>query len=220
MISVVLPCRNEEESIGICIREIRNALEGSDYEIIVSDSSSDSSPLIAEKLGAVVVKHEKGYGNAYREGFKRITGDYIVMADSDCTYNFSETPKLLEKLDDGYDMVIGSRFSGEIEDGSMPWLHRHVGSPFFNFLIRRFHGVNVTDSHSGFRAIRRDALQKLDLKSPGMEFASEMLIDAKRKGLRMTEIPICYRRRIGNSKMRSFRDGWRHMKLILSEAVR
>lgn len=215
-ISVVLPCRNEEKSIGICIEKINEILDGMDYEIIISDSSTDNSAEIAKRLGAKVVKHERGYGNAYIEGFKHTEGDYIVMGDSDGTYDFLEIPRFLKKLDKGYDFVLGSRFEGKMEDGAMPWLHRHVGSPLFNFLIRGIYGVKITDSHSGFRAIRRDALQKLDLKSPGMEFASEMIINASRTGLRIAEVPITYRKRIGKSKMRSFRDGWRHVKCIIS----
>ncbi len=214
-ISVVLPCRNEEESIGACIEKAKSALSGKDYEIIVSDSSTDRSAWIAETLGARVVKHEKGYGNACLEGFRHAGGDVIVMADTDGTYDLSEILGFLEKLSEGHDIVIGSRFGGDIEDGAMPRLHRYVGSPLFNFLLRAFFGLRLSDSHSGFRAVRREALDSLGLETTGMEFASEMLIKAKRKGLMICEIPISYRKRMGQSKMRSFRDGWRHLAFIM-----
>ncbi len=215
-LSVILPCRNEEKSIGSCINDVKKVLGKRRYEIIVSDSSTDASPSIARSLGAKVVTHEKGYGNAYLEGIEAATGDVIVMADSDSTYNLGEVPALINKLDEGYDFVLGSRFMGAMEDGAMPWLHRYVGNPLFNLLFRVLFGMKITDSHSGFRVITRDAAKKLSLESRGMEFASEMIIKAKRHGLRIAEVPASYRLRKGESKMRSFRDGWRHLRLMVS----
>jgi glycosyltransferase involved in cell wall biosynthesis len=214
-VSVVLPSRNEEESIARCIEKSQRALSSMDHEIIVSDSSSDRTPVIARAMGAKVVKHERGYGNAYMEGFRYVTGDVIVMADSDSTYDLSEIPRFLQEIECGADLVIGSRFRGDIEDGAMPWLHRHVGSPLFNSMLRRMFGIETTDSHSGFRAIRRDKLLLLNLSAPGMEFASEMIINSKKAGLNITEIPIRYSKREGASKLRSLRDGWRHMRFIM-----
>ena len=213
-ISVVLPCQNEEQTIGQCIMEIKKTLKGMDYEIIVSDSSTDKSPEIARRLGAIVVRHERGYGNAYKEGLKHANGHYIIMGDSDGTYDFSEIPLFLEELQKGYDFVIGNRFTGQMQKGSMPMLHKYIGNPFLTWLLNVTHGGSLGDVHCGFRAIKRDALQKLDLQSDGMEFASEMIIKALRQGMKIIEIPVSYRRRVGRSKMRSLRDGWRHVRFI------
>ncbi len=180
---------------------------------------NDQSKRITKRMGAEVVKHEAGYGNAYKEGLRHVSGDYVIMADSDNTYDLSEIPLFIEKVSEGYEFVIGNRFKGGMDTGSMPWLHRHIGNPLLSCLLNTFHRTGIRDARSGFRAISGDALRKLDLKTLGMEFASEMIIEAKRKGLRMGEVPICYRKRLGKTKMKSFRDGWRHMKLIISESA-
>ena len=220
-ISIILPCRNEEKAIGICIDNIKEIIKENelDAEIIVSDSSKDSSPLIAEQFGVNVVKHnKKGYGIAYLEAFKEAKGKYIFMADCDGTYDFSEILRFVNYLREGYDMVIGNRFAGNLQEGSMPWLHKHVGNPFLSYVLRWFFGANVHDTHCGMRAITREALNQLELKTTGMEFASEMIVKAVVNRLRIKEIPINYAKRIGNSKLRSFSDGWRHLRFLLMYA--
>lgn len=218
ILSVVLPCRNEEESLGFCIDEIKEVIANSsiDAEIVVSDSSIDRSPEIARNAGVVLVKHDKeGYGRAYIEGFKGASGKYLFLADADGTYDFHEIPNFIKYLDEGYDFVIGNRFGGKMDDNAMPWLHRYIGKPIFSFLFKLFFGLNSGDIHCGMRAISREALDKLNLKTTGMEFASEMIIMAAKKNLKIKEVPIDYRGRKGESKLRSFSDGWRHLRFLL-----
>jgi len=218
LVSIILPTLNEEESISECIEEIKkvmNSLNEFQYEIIVVDSSSDRTPEIAEKMGAKVLRSEKkGYGLAYMMGFKAAEGDIIIMGDADGTYDFKQIPDLLKPIMNGVDLVIGSRFKGEIEKGAMNLLHK-LGNRFLTSSLNRFFGLNISDSQSGFRAIKRMALEKLELKSDGMEFASEMIVEASRKGLKIREVEIRYRKRKGRSKLRSLKDGWRHLRLML-----
>ncbi|WP_137285791.1 glycosyltransferase family 2 protein [Halorussus salinisoli] len=222
MLSVVLPTRNEEDGIAECIRQIKQAIETLDVtaEIIVSDSSSDRTPAIAQDLGATVVTpSETGYGNAYKEAFEHARGEYIAIGDADTTYDFTELPKLLRPavLDEA-DLVLGSRFAGEIKPGAMPRLHQYVGNPLLTAFLNRFYKAGVTDAHSGFRVIRRDALKQLNLQSEGMEFASEMVMDAAEKDLEITEVPITYYERVGEATLDSLYDGWRHVKFMLINA--
>jgi len=222
-VSVIIPTLNEQETIGTCIQKVKEVFRKYSIrgEIIVSDSSTDRTPEIARALGAIVVKPDKrGYGYAYRFTFKHSRGKYIVMGDGDDTYDFLEMYKLLEPLMMGEaDLVIGSRFKGRIEKGAMPWLHKWIGNPVLTRFLNMFFKAGISDAHSGFRAIRRDALEKLDLRADGMEFASEMIVEACKKGLRIKEVPVnYYRRRKNESKLRSFHDGWRHMKFMLLNA--
>jgi len=217
-ISVILPCRNEELALPSCLRQIREVVEDNnlDAEIIVSDSSSDKSPEIALRAGAILVKHDKeGYGNAYLEAFKVAKGDFIFMADCDGSYDFREIPKFIRCLEMGYDFVMGDRFGGRIEEGAMPALHKHVGNPLLSGLFRLFFKSNIKDVHCGMRAISRKALDKLDLQTVGMEFASEMVIKAIRHNFRIAQVRINYFKRKGNSKLKSFSDGWRHLRFML-----
>ncbi len=220
-VSVIIPAMNEEETIGVCIKKVKETFEkyGINGEIIVSDSSTDRTPEIARSFGAkVVTPDKKGYGYAYLYAFRFARGKYIVIGDADDTYDFREIPKLLEPLRGGEaDMVMGSRFKGEILPGAMPWLHKYVGNPLLTFILNLFFKAGVSDSHSGFRAFTREALEKMDLRCHGMEFASEMVIEAARKGLRIVEVPITYYPRKGDSKLRSFSDGWRHLKFMLMQ---
>ena len=212
-ISVVLPCRNEEKTVGLCIDKIRQALEGYNYEIIVSDSSKDRSPIIAKEKGAIVVNHGKvGYGNAYLEGFKAVTGDIVVVGDADNTYDFLEVPKLLAQMEK-YDFVLGRRTY--LHKGSMPALHRYIGNPGLSLVLRMLFGAKVMDTHSGLRVIKADKLRQLELRTTGMEFASEMIIKAVKHKLRIKEVPIHYYKRAGASKLRSFRDGWKHLRFMM-----
>jgi glycosyltransferase involved in cell wall biosynthesis len=219
-ISVVIPTMNEEETIGECIEKAkwlfkRMKLSG---EIIIADNSTDKTPEIAKKLGARVITPKKfGYGNAYLAGFEVAKGDYIAMVDGDGTYNVLEMSKILKPLLDGEaDFVIGSRFKGEIKEGAMSFLHQRVGNPFLNWFLNKLYKINVSDSHCGMRAFTKEAYKKMNLKSEGMEFASEMVIKAANLGLRIKEVSITYSSRKGSkSKMRSFDDGWRHARFIV-----
>jgi glycosyltransferase involved in cell wall biosynthesis len=216
-ISIILPAMNEEKTIGRCIERIREGLARCDLtaEIVVSDSSSDRTPEIALSMGARVVHPEnRGYGNAYLEGFRQSRGDIIVIGDSDGTYDFSELPLLVAPLFKGADMVVGSRFRGTIEKGSMPALHYYIGNPLLTKILNLAFNTHYSDTHSGFRAIKRSAWESLNLRSTGMEFASEMLVMASIRGLRVEEVPISYNPRIAPSKLHSFADGWRHLRFL------
>ena len=223
-VSVVIPTRNEEASIGICIEKIRKvfAEHQIDGEIIVADNSTDRTPVIAESLGArVVVPDKLGYGYAYRYGFAHASGDYIVMGDADNTYDFADIPRLLEPLKRGEaDLVMGSRFKGDILRGAMPWLHKHIGNPLLTWCVNKTNGSDISDCHSGFRAFTKRAYDTMGLTTDGMEFASEMVMRALTCGLRIVEIPITYYPRAAGSEpnLSSFSDGWRHLRFILLDA--
>ena len=222
-VSVVLPCLNEERGVGICINKIKEVFhnESIDGEIIIVDNGCTDNTIDVVKsfnLGNITVVNEpkKGYGNAYRAGFKHVGGDIIIMGDADNSYDFYDIPRFLDSIKSA-DFVTGHR--KVMKKGSMPFLHKYIGKPMFSFILRRFFNINVSDSHCGFGAIKKEALEKLELRSSGMEFASEILIKAKRNNLNIREIPIVYSPRIGKSKLRTFRDGARHLKLILKQAV-
>jgi len=217
-VSVVIPCLNEASSIERCVRRARDALEAEGWqaEVIVADNGSDDgSAELATRAGALVV-HEprRGYGSAYLAGFAAARGEYIVMADADLTYDFGEIPRFVEKLEDGADLVMGDRRQG-IQPGAMPWLHRYVGNPVLTGILNLFFRAGVRDAHCGMRALRRGVLPQLDLRTTGMEFASEMVIRAGKERLAIAEIPIRYHPREGESKLSSFRDGWRHLRFLL-----
>lgn len=218
-ISIILPCRNERESVGDCIKEIKEVLADHkiDSEIIVSDSSKDGSDKIARHEGAKVIKHDlEGYGVALKEGIKPAEGNIIVYADADGTYDFKEIPNFLNELKNN-DIVMGSRFKGKIENGAMPFSHRFVGITLLNALLFLLFGIRVSDSQSGYRALRRETFLTLDLKTKGMEFSTEMLIKARKNNLKIKEIPISYACRKGNSKLRPYKDGFAHIKYILMQ---
>ena len=216
--SFVLPCRNEEQSIGHCINQIKSVIKNNklNAEIIVSDSSTDNSKIISKKLNIKVSDHEDvGYGIALIHGLKKAKGKYIVIGDADGSYNFLETPNLIKKITQGYDFVIGSRLKGRINKGSMPWHHRYIGNPLLSKILNLFFKTNVSDTHSGFRIIKKSVLKKLELKTKGMEFASEMIIKAAKNNIAIGEVPISYLKRTGKSKLNSFGDGWRHLRFML-----
>ena len=217
-LSVILPCRNEEEAIEGCLQKINTVLASRrlNAEIIVSDSSTDSSPLIARGHNVILVKHDReGYGAACLEGFKKARGKYIFFADADGSYDFLEIPRFLECLRGGYEFVIGNRFKGQITRGAMPWLHRYIGNPMLSSIVKIFFGARISDTQCGMRALTKGALDKLRLKALGMEFASEMVIKAVQKRLKVKELPINYYQRLGKSKLKSFADGWRHLRFML-----
>jgi glycosyltransferase involved in cell wall biosynthesis len=217
-VSVVIPCLNEAASIERCVTRAREALEGQGWrgEVIVADNGSeDGSAEIAKSAGALVVfEPRRGYGSAYLAGFAAATGEYIVMADADLTYDFGDIPRFVEELDGGADLVMGDRMKG-IQPGAMPWLHRYVGNPVLTGILNLFFRIGVRDAHCGMRAVRREVLPRLDLRTTGMEFASEMVIRAGKARLDIAEIPIHYHPREGDSKLSSFRDGWRHLRFLL-----
>jgi glycosyltransferase involved in cell wall biosynthesis len=186
-------------------------------EILVADSSMDETAKIAASCGSIVIKPEKlGYGNAYLTAFKEAKGDYIVLIDGDLTYDPEAMKEMLKLLQSGrFDMVMGSRLRGEILPGAMPNLHRYIGNPFLTWMLNRLFSAGISDAHCGMRAITREALQRLNLKSGGMEFASEMVIEAASRKLRIAEVPITYHPRKGSSKLHSFTDGWRHMRFMM-----
>ncbi len=215
---MVIPCLNEAPSIERCVARAREALEGQGWhgEVIVADNGSeDGSAELAKAAGALVVyEPRRGYGSAYLAGFAAATGDYIVMADADLTYDFGDIPRFVEELDGGADLVMGDRMKG-IQPGAMPWLHRYVGNPVLTGILNLFFRTGVRDAHCGMRAVRRAVLPRLDLRTTGMEFASEMVIRAGKARLEIAEIPIHYHPREGDSKLSSLRDGWRHLRFLL-----
>ena len=217
-VSVVIPCLNEAENIVECVTRARRVLaeSGVQGEVIVADNASeDRSAELARGAGARVV-HEprRGYGSAYLAGFSAARGDYIVMADADLTYDFGDIPKFVEEMDAGGQLVMGDRMDN-IHPGAMPWLHRYVGNPVLSGILNTFFRTGVRDAHCGMRAVRRDVLPRLDLRATGMEFASEMVIRASKEKLVIREFPIEYHPRGGESKLSSFRDGWRHLRFLL-----
>jgi glycosyltransferase involved in cell wall biosynthesis len=219
-ISVVMPCLNEAESVGICVTKALEGIRrtGLTGEVIVSDNgSTDGSALVAREAGGRVVHQpRRGYGNAYLKGFSEVRGRFIVMGDSDDTYDFSELARLVEPLRDGTsDYVLGSRFGGEILKGAMTWSHRYVGNPILTGTLNRFFGLKSSDAHSGMRAFTREALDRMSLCCEGMEFASEIVVKAARAQLRVSEVPITYHPRIGESKLNGVRDAWRHLRFML-----
>jgi glycosyltransferase involved in cell wall biosynthesis len=217
-VSIVIPCLNEASSIERCVAMARGALDrqGWQGEVIVTDNGSDDgSAELAKRAGAHVV-HEprRGYGSAYLAGFAAAAGEYIVMADADLTYDFGDIPRFVDELDQGADLVMGDRMKG-IQPGAMPWLHRYVGNPVLSRTLNLFFRTGVHDAHCGMRAIRRAVLPRLDLRTTGMEFASEMVVRAGKEKLEIAEVPIHYHPRQGQSKLSSFRDGWRHLRFLL-----
>jgi glycosyltransferase involved in cell wall biosynthesis len=218
-LSIILPCLNEAETIGVCVEKARRALAGMglEGEVIVADNgSTDGSRELARSMGARVVDQPiKGYGAAYLKGLEAARGDYIVMGDSDDTYDFLDAPKLIKELEAGADMVLGSRFKGNILPGAMSFSHRYIGNPILSGILNLFFGSRISDCHSGFRAFTREAAQRLQLSTLGMEFASEMIVAALRHRLRIVEVPIIYHPRKGESKLESLSDAWRHMRFML-----
>ncbi len=218
LVSVVIPCLNEAENISSCVTAALEAIVrmGVHGEVVVADNDSeDDSARLAEEAGArVVVERRRGYGSAYLAGFAASRGRYIVMADADLTYDFDEIPRFVAALEEGAEMVIGDRMDN-IQPGAMPWLHQYIGNPILTGLLNLFFRTGISDAHCGMRAVRREVLPRLDLRTTGMEFASEMVIRAAKENLKIAEFPIEYHPRGGESKLSSFRDGWRHLRFLL-----
>jgi glycosyltransferase involved in cell wall biosynthesis len=220
-VSIVMPCLNEAETLAKCIRHAESAIAkgGLAAEIIVADNgSTDESQKIAKDLGARVVDvPRKGYGSALIGGIDAAQGRFIVMGDADDSYDFEAIGPLIDKLREGYDLVVGNRFMGGIEPGAMPWSHRWIGNPVLTFISRVFFHAPVGDTHCGLRAFKKDAYEKMRLRATGMEFASEMVIKASLKGMRITEVAVKLRPdgRTRAPHLRTWRDGWRHLRFML-----
>ena len=221
LVSVVIPCLNEAQNIEACVDRALRTMASCEIpgEVIVADNgSTDASAELARLAGARVVQEpRRGYGSAYLAGFAAARGAYIVMADADLTYDFGEIPRFLAALEAGADMVVGDRMQ-HIHPGAMPWHHRHIGNPLLSRFLNLLFHANVSDAHCGMRAFRRDRLELLALRTTGMEFASEMIVRAAKTHLVVRQLPIEYHPRCGESKLSSFRDGWRHLRFLLLHA--
>jgi hypothetical protein len=220
-VSVVIPCLNEARTIGICVEDAQTGLQRSGVigEVVVADNgSSDGSIEIAARQGARVVHAPiKGYGSALRKGIEEARGAFIVMGDADGSHDFSEIPRFVVKWREGWEFVVGNRFRGEIKPGAMPWHHRHIGTPMLSALLSLFFRTGIRDINCGMRGITKNLFHRLDLRTTGMEFASESLIKAAKLGVPLSEVPITVRpdSRGRPPHLRTFRDGWRHLRFIL-----
>jgi glycosyltransferase involved in cell wall biosynthesis len=220
-LTILMPCLNEAETLAFCVRQAVQAIRDSGLqgEVVVADNgSTDGSQEIARAEGArVVVVPVRGYGAALIAGIEAAHGKYVMMADADASYHFEHLPRFLPRLNEGYDLVMGNRFAGTIEPGAMPPLHKYVGNPVLSAIGRIFFHIPVRDFHCGLRAFRRDSILGLNLRTTGMEFASEMVVKSSLAGLRMTEVPTTLSPD-GRSRpphLRSWRDGWRHLRFLL-----
>jgi glycosyltransferase involved in cell wall biosynthesis len=221
LVSVVVPCLNEEKTVVICIEKALASfrkMEICGEVVVVDNGSSDRSAELAGAAGARVVRHDvRGYGAALRRGIHEARGKYVIMGDADNTYDYSELEQFVDLLDEGADLVMGSRLRGKIQPGAMPWSHRWIGTPVLTFVLNRFFGASISDANCGMRGFRKEAIELLNLQSDGMEFASEMVIRAAQRKLRIAETPIAYfpspPERVPH--LHSFRDGWRHLRFML-----
>jgi glycosyltransferase involved in cell wall biosynthesis len=225
-LSIVMPCLNERDTVGVCVRKAMFALSeaGIRGEVIVADNgSSDGSVELAQAEGARVVNvTEKGYGSALKGGILASRGEYVLMADSDDSYDFGHARRFLEQLRIGSDLVMGNRFQGGISDQAMPFLHRYLGNPVLSGIGRLFFGSSCGDFHCGMRGFRRDSFLRMDIRSTGMEFASEMVVKATLLGMRVSEVPTTLNPD-GRSRpphLRTWRDGWRHLRFLLMYSPR
>lgn len=220
-VSVVMPCLNEAETLAVCIAKARSMFErhGIVGEVVVADNgSTDGSQEIAVRGGARVESvAEKGYGNALRAGIASARGRYVIMGDSDNSYDFSAAFPLVEKLREGYDLVMGDRFAGGVLPGAMPPLHRYLGNPVLSGIGRLFFHSPVADFHCGLRGLSREAFVRMELRTGGMEFASEMVVKATLLRMRIAEVPVQLAPdgRGRPPHLRSWRDGWRHLRFLL-----
>jgi glycosyltransferase involved in cell wall biosynthesis len=217
-VSVVIPCLDEAENIEECVRLSLAAMTaaGMAGEVVVADNASeDGSAGLATAAGARVV-HEprRGYGSAYLAGFAAARGEFVVMLDADMTYPFEEIPHFVEQLRDGAQLVMGDRMDN-IQPGAMHWVNRYIGNPILSGTLNLFFHTGIRDAHCGMRGFRRDILPTLDLRTTGMEFASEMVIRASKEKLDIREVPISYAPRGGTTKLSRWRDGWRHLRFLL-----
>ena len=220
-LSIVMPCLNEVETLATCIHKAQRAIAklGLAAEIIVADNgSTDGSQMVARELGVRVVDvARKGYGSALIGGIDAARGRFVIMGDADDSYDFGAIGLLLDRLREGNDLVMGNRFAGGIQEGAMVWSHRWVGNPALTFISRMFFRTPVGDMHCGLRGFRKDAYEKLRLRATGMEFASEMVIKASLRRMKIAEVPVTLSPD-GRSRpphLRTWRDGWRHLRFML-----
>ena len=225
-LSIIMPCLNEAETLASCIGKARDYLERHKIagEVLIADNgSSDGSQEIATNSGARVVPiPERGYGSALRGGIAAAKGQYIIMGDADDSYDFTNLSPFLEKLRQGYDLVMGNRFQGGIKPGAMPVLHKYLGNPVLTWLGRLFFGSPCGDFHCGLRGFSKQAIKQLNLRTTGMEFASEMVVKASLYGLKITEVPTTLSPD-GRSRpphLKTWRDGWRHLRFLLMYSPR
>jgi hypothetical protein len=224
LVSAIIPCLNEERTLGICIQKALDAFarRGIEGEVVVGDNgSTDRSIQIAGGMGARVVHQPvKGYGAAISAAVGAAKGKFLIMADADDSYDWSQLDDFIDALEAGAELVMGNRFAGGIEPGAMPPLHRYLGNPMLSALARWLHRSPIRDFHCGMRGFTREAFDRMGARSPGMEFASEMVINAHRAGLDIREVPIKLYpdKRDRPPHLRSFRDGWRHLRLIIAHA--
>jgi glycosyltransferase involved in cell wall biosynthesis len=220
-LSIVMPCLNEVETLATCVRKAQQSLREHNIsgEVIVADNgSTDGSQSLALSLGARVVSvSSKGYGYALISGIAAARGQYVIMGDADDSYDFTNLGPFIDKLRDGYDLVMGNRFTGGIQPGAMPALHRYLGNPVLTAIGRLFFGSPCGDFHCGLRGFAKAAVMRLGLRTTGMEFASEMVVEATLYGLRITEVPttLAPDGRSRPPHLRSWRDGWRHLRFLL-----
>lgn len=220
-LSIVLPCLNEELTVGTCVAQAQSFLaeSGINGEVIVADNgSTDRSAEIAKGHGARVAHiSNKGYGSALKGGFEVARGKFIIMADADESYDLVNLMPFVEKLRDGYDLVMGNRFKGGIKKGAMPWHHKYIGNPILSLTGQVFFRTPAKDFHCGLRGFSKDAIEKMDLQTSGMEFASEIVVKASILGMKVTEVPttLSLDGRDRRPHLRSFRDGWRHLRFLL-----
>ncbi|MEY8394640.1 glycosyltransferase family 2 protein [Lachnospiraceae bacterium 45-P1] len=221
-LTILMPCLNESRSLAWCIKEGETYVRtnGISAEIVVADNgSTDESPKIARECGARVVRvSKKGYGNALIAGIRESQGKYIIMGDCDGSYDFSQCGFILEKLREGYGLVVGNRYQGGIEKGAMPFLHRYLGVPLLSLMGRWRYQVEIGDFHCGIRGFDREKALRLKLQCGGMEFATEIIGKFARSGEKICQVPVRLRRdlRNGPSHLRAIPDGWRHVRLMLS----
>jgi glycosyltransferase involved in cell wall biosynthesis len=217
-ISIIFPCLNEQEAIGLCInkaKEFLNEINITGEIIVIDNGSTDNSIDIAVSNHVLVaIEPTLGYGSAIRKGISVSKGDVILIIDADGSYDISDAKPFIDLLNSGFEFIIGSRFKGEIKPNSMPWLHQYIGVPSLTWLIKLYLDYDISDAHCGLRVISRTALEKMNLRSTGMEFASEMILEAAKNNILLTEVPISYRPRIGISKLKTFKDGFRHLLMI------
>jgi len=220
-LTILMPCLNEAATVGSCVAKARGFLEraGIAGEVLVADNGSeDGSSALAQQAGARVVQvAERGYGAALAAGIAAARGRYVIMGDADDSYDFSRLEPFVDKLRQGYPLVVGNRFKGGIRPGAMPPLHRYLGNPVLSFVGRLFFGAGVGDFHCGLRGFDRAAVRSLDLRTPGMEFASELVVKAALAGWRIAEVPTTLHPdgRGRPPHLRSWRDGWRHLRFLL-----
>jgi glycosyltransferase involved in cell wall biosynthesis len=218
-LSIILPCLNEEQALGACLEKIKQIIKENNPKaeiIVVDNGSTDRSCQIAQELGARLIhEKERGYGSACLKGLESAKGTYLFLADSDGSYDFKEIPRFIAELKKGHDFIIGNRFKGQIEKGAMSWSHKYIGNPALSGILRLFFKTAIHDAHCGMRAITKAALEKLNLRTKGMEFASEMAILVGKNKLKVKELPINYHKRKGESKLRTLADGWRHLRFML-----